>query len=73
MINTEQPVQAQAHANYPRDHRGIVGQIKGPSALGEFWRAVDATYDSVTDTTHVGFRIVPHTELMEELDRRRSS
>lgn len=70
MTTIEQPVKAQAHANYPRDHRAMVGDIKGPSALGEYWRAVDATYNPDQDRTRVGFRIVPHTELIEELERR---
>lgn len=50
------------YLTYPRDHRGIVGKVLGPSYLGEFWRAVSADYDG--SQTRVGFVLVPRSEVL---------
>lgn len=40
---------------YPGDVTGIVGEVKGPNLLGEFFRAVSADYDVETGKTRVKF------------------
>lgn len=42
-------------ANYPGNVTHIIGEVKGPNALGESLRAVSADYDESTNKTRVGF------------------
>lgn len=51
---------ASTHLAYRGDVRHIVGEVKGRNHLGEWFTAVDATYDAATDTTRVGFAIGIH-------------
>ena len=43
------------HLTYPGDVRHVVGELKGPTTLGELLTAVTADYDADSDTTRVGF------------------
>lgn len=48
-------------ATYPRDQRGAVGQVMGPTTMREPVTVIEASYDPVTDRTRLGFAygIVP--------------
>ena len=46
---------AQRFANYNGDCRDVIGQRVGPNVFGEPMTAVEATYDSDTNKTRVGF------------------
>ena len=49
--------------NYPGDATSTVGQVVGPSALGE-WLVVDtAVYDPVADSTRCVFRWAVEAEV----------
>lgn len=47
--------------NYPGDTRHMVeaerGEQVGPNTLGEYWVAVEATYDEAAGKTRVGFAL----------------
>lgn len=43
------------HATYTGDHRGIIGQLKGPTTYGSYTVAVAAVYDHDANTTRVAF------------------
>jgi hypothetical protein len=43
------------HATYPGDQSAAVGQVKGPTTMGEYVRIVDADYDPASDRTRLGF------------------
>lgn len=47
-------------ANYKGDVTHMVGEVKGPNLLREWFTAVTAEYDSATDRTRVGFAIGVH-------------
>ena len=42
-------------ATYAGDHRTMVGQVVGPTTLGDYATAVSAEYDATVDRTRVGF------------------
>lgn len=56
-------LRASAHLNYPGDVRRMLGEVKGPNLLGEWFTAVDAGYDPAIDQTRVGFAIGIHKDL----------
>ena len=41
----------------------VLGQVMGPNRLGEYVTAVTAEYDSVTDSTRVGFRYATQPDI----------
>lgn len=46
------------HATYPGDCTHIVGEVKGPSTLGQWRVATAADYDPVSDRTRVTFNVL---------------
>lgn len=48
-------------ANYSGDRREAVGQVMGPNTMGEYFKAVSATYDEVANRTRLVFDLVPRT------------
>lgn len=53
---------------YNADVRDIIGELKGPNLLGEFFRAVEANYDAETGKTRVKFEQLqwPNAEALRE-------
>lgn len=49
--------------NYDRDKRHMIGHIFGPSALGEYWKAVDCQFDPINNRSRVGFRLATADDL----------
>jgi hypothetical protein len=41
--------------NYPGNHEYLLGEVRGPNALGEMLTVVSAVYDRRIDKTRVGF------------------
>lgn len=50
-------------ANYRGDTTDVIGQVVGPNTFREMMVAVEATYDSETDRTRVGFDFARRTEV----------
>lgn len=46
-------------ANYSGDRREAVGQVMGPNTMGEYFKAVSATFDEVANRTRLVFDLVP--------------
>ena len=53
---------------YCGDVTSIVGEIKGPTTMGEFVTAVSADFDSGSNTTRVGFAYGAFDEDWNRLD-----
>lgn len=53
---TQRVFTAASTLHYPGDVRHIVGEIKGPNTLGEFYRATRAEYDG--ERTTVTFELL---------------
>ena len=50
------------HLTYTGDVTHMIGEVKGPNAFGEWFTAVDAEYDPITQQTRVGLAIGIHGE-----------
>lgn len=54
---------------YNADVRHIVGEVKGPNLLGEFFRAVEANYNAETSKTRVKFEQLRADDVLGEFAR----
>lgn len=48
--------------NYPGDCRDIVGQVVGPTLLGQWLTIISADYDAERDVTEATLRPATHAE-----------
>lgn len=58
MTEPQRVITREFAANYPGDVRHIIGEVKGPNTMGEYFVAETADYDEQTRKTRVTFTLL---------------